>query len=218
MRILMATGLLVVSLMFSWVSEGSQEKLPEAVHIAAEKAEDVIDFFLAGDWKSAGGLVDGIGSAEAEIEKTMNDNRMPASSAYELGYLIFQMKELVQEKTRPVQAALVSNQLTALLTDLQGYYAHSAPLEIAWMDYLGREIVLLAKEQDDYGLLEKRVSELGRTWDKIRAEVKSRDGKEASDRVDEVLSELKGKASRTQMMKNGNRVLDLVDELEALFR
>ena len=65
-------------------------------------------------------------------------------------------------------AALTANQITALLIDLQRFYFQKTPLEIARLDYLGREIVLLAQVPNTYGLLGRRISELAETWDRFK--------------------------------------------------
>jgi hypothetical protein len=108
--------------------------------------------------------------------------------------------------------------MTALLIDLEGRYARAVPLEVAWMDYLGREVVLLAALPKDHGLLGQRVSELQEVWASLREEVRARKGLKTAEEMDRVMAALKKGAPRAEMKQYGNRVLDLVDELEALFK
>lgn len=218
MKGLLAAGLLAAAVLVTGTSEGALKPLPEAAHVAAEKAEDVIDFFMKGDWKGAGPLVAEMARREADVERLMRENGMPASPVYEFGYLVFRLKELMARERQPIEAALVANQMTALLIDLEGHYARAVPLEVAWMDYLGREVVLLATLPEDHGLLGERVSELEGAWASIREAVKARKGLKTAAKLDRVMAGLKKGAPRAAMKEYGNRVLDLVDELEALFK
>ena len=85
------------------------------------------------------------------------------------------------------------------------------------MDYLGREIVLLADVPDDFGLLARRVAQLEQTWNHVKPAVIKRNGDKAAAEVDQVISAIKQKPSHQQLVKEANRILDLVDTLEGLF-
>jgi hypothetical protein len=85
------------------------------------------------------------------------------------------------------------------------------------MDYLGREIVLLAQVSDDFGLLDRRIAQIEQTWNQVRPVVMKRSGDKVAAEVDQVISAIKQKPSRQQLVKEANHILDLVDALEGLF-
>jgi hypothetical protein len=83
------------------------------------------------------------------------------------------LRDISNERKQPILAALSANQITALLIDLHSFYAQTTPLDIARMDYLGREIILLAQVQNNYGLLGRRISELAGIWDKFKPAIQA---------------------------------------------
>ena len=207
-----------LSLLLVGVSAGaSQKPLPNVVLSVSEDAEDVVDLFLKNDWADAQTLVNNISKNEADIESEMNRNHMPHSCADEFNYFVFRLKELARKKQQPVMASLAANQITALLIDLQDHYTYIVPLEISRMDYLGREIILLARMPDNYGLLDKRISQLRQMWDTFKPDVKRRNGDKIAAQVDHVIGDFQKSASQEQMTNAGSRILDLVDRLETLF-
>lgn len=198
-------------------AQGPQRPLPKELHSVSEKAEDLIDFYLKKDWAGAQAAVDSISQNEADVINAIEKNKMGASVADVFSYLVFRSKKLSYAKERPIEAALAANQITSQLIDLQRFYAHTTPLEIARMDYLGREIVLLAKVPDDFGLLDRRIVQLEQTWNQVKPVVMKRNGDKVAAEVDRVISAIKQKPSRRQLVKEADRILDLVDALEGLF-
>ena len=217
MKIYLGIASILVALFLS-ASAKSSTPLPDDAHFVAEKAEDVIDYFLKGNWTGAQAIVDGMGFKEKSVVAILQDNQVSASSIDGFCYFMFRLKTLTQQKKEPIQAALVANQITNLLIDLHQHYAHQVPLQVARMDYLGREVVLLAQLSNDYGLLNRRIAELDRVWKSLRKVILKKGGKKVVSQVDHVINEMQKGVSGQQMIKQGNTILDLVDELEALFK
>ena len=209
---------LILVALFSSAFAKTSAPLPKNAHFVAEKAEDVIDYFLKGDWTGAQAIVDNMGMKEKSVVAILQDNQVSASSVDDFSYFMFRLKALTRQKKEPIQAALVSNQITNILIDLQEHYAHRVPLEVARMDYLGREVVLLAQVSNDYGLLNRRIAELDRVWKSLRATILKKGGEKVASQVDHVINKMQKGVSGQQMIKQGNTILDLVDELEALFK
>jgi hypothetical protein len=202
-------------------AQNSQEKLPAAVFFVSEKAEDVIDLFMKKNWAGAQGLVTEISQQQEEIEREMHRQNLPESASDLFGYLIYRLVDLSNQKQQPLLAALTANQITALLIDLERFYYQKTPLEIARLDYLGREIVLLAQAANTYGLLSRRIAELAETWEKFKPAsepLKAPKGKEVAAQMDQLVAALKRAASKEQVVKSGNFILDLVDRLEAFYK
>jgi hypothetical protein len=213
--------LLIVVLCSVAFAQSPLEKVPEGVFFVTEKAEDLIDLYLKEDWTGAQRLVDKIAQHQEEVEQAMRRNQLPDSTIDLFGYFIYRLQTLSKEKQQPILAALSANQITALLIDLQRFYIQTTPLDIARVDYMGREIVLLAQVQINFGLLARRISELAGIWDKFKFTIqtlKAPKGEEVTSQVSQVIAALKSGETNSQIIKNGKHLLDLVDKLEALYK
>jgi hypothetical protein len=192
--------------------------LPAEIYFVAEKAEDVIDFYLQNNWVAAQALVDSISATPDTLESYFRENRMPRMVPDLYDYLVFQLSLLTVEQKDPLQAALVANQITRMMIELEGNYVHSAPMQVPLMDYLGRELVILAKMPDDYGLLQKRENELEKNWSNLRPQIMLRNGQALANKVDQTIARIKAASNRQEIEQEGNVILDLVDEIENLFK
>ncbi|MGO9022466.1 MAG: hypothetical protein ACLQVJ_29365 [Syntrophobacteraceae bacterium] len=203
---------------FKAVANGAGNPLPQEIGLVGEKAEDVIDLFVKKDWKGAQAVVDTIVQNGSVIDQDFQKRNFPPSMAFEFDFLLFRLQELTHEKRQPIEAALAANQITVMMNDLEKSYDHSVPLEIGRMDYLGREIILGTQVPNDYGLIPKRISQLEQTWSDLKPSILDRNGKKTADQIDHILSDLKKQPTKPQMVKDGNQILDLVDQLESLFK
>jgi hypothetical protein len=210
---LLLLGFLIVS-----VANSEQNQLPKEVSLVTENAKNVIDLLLKKDWGGAQPLVESIVQNESRIEQEMQQNHFPPSVTYQYYYLVYRLQELLNDEKQPIQTALVANQIIAMMINLEALYAHLAPVQIAEMDYLGREIVLEAQVPNDYGLLKKRISQLEQTWNILRPSILDRNGKNVADQIDPIITDLKKEPPNAQTVDDGNHILALVDKLENLFK
>ncbi len=221
MKMLILCSILIMASISAAFAQGPQEKLPAGVFFVSEKAEDIIDLLVKKDWSGAQRLVTEISRHQEEIEQEMRRQKLPESTSDLFGYLVYRLEDVSGQKQQPILAALTANQITALLIDLQRFYFQKTPLEIARLDYLGREIVLLAQVPNTYGLLGRRIAELAETWDKFKPASqaqKAPKGEEVAAQVDQVIAALKRETTKDQIIKSGKTILDLVDKLEALYK
>ena len=214
---------LIISLMILGITrlvtaQPAPRPLPAEIYFVAEKAEDVIDFYLQNNWVVAQALVDSISATPDTLESYFRENRMPRMVPDLYDYLIFQLSLLTGEQKEPLQAALVANQITRMMIELEGNYVHSAPMQVPLMDYLGRELVILAKMPDDYGLLQKRENELEKNWSNLRPQIMLRNVQALANKVDQTIARIKAASNRQEIEQEGNVILDLVDEIENLFK
>lgn len=195
--------------------------VPGPVSYVAEKAEDAIDLYQKQDWADAKTIVDGIVQREDAVSEALARQHMPASSRYTFEYLVFRLQELTKRRSDPIQAALIANQMTALTGDLEARYPHTVPEQVGRMDYLGREIALLAAVPDSHGLTERRVTELAATWSQLRPAIVDRSpttGDEIAVQVDHIVNALKKGGTNEQMATHARQILDFVDEIENLYQ
>lgn len=195
----------------------SQNPLPKSVRAFADYAEDVIDLFLQDDWTGAQSLVDSLSARKNSIEQEMHRQEMPASTASVLDYLVFRLQDMSQRKSSALQAAQVANQITVLLIDLEDHYTHATPVQVAWMDYLGRELVLLYTYKNETSLGKQRIGQLTDVWRQVQPDILAKGGDQAASEIDQILKNLNDRPSPAEIIVDGKRLLDLVDELEALY-
>lgn len=191
---------------------------PRPVDFAAEKAEDVIDYFQSGDWQKAAIVVDSIADNQYAVDSLMEQNAMPQFTSDTFDYLLFRLQGLTKNQTDSIQAALIANQITDIMIDLQMKYQEPLPPEISRLDYLGREIILLAESKNNYGLLDKRISQIREIWQRLRGDIIKRNGLEIALRLDKTLESLNAQEPANLLIEKGNNILDMVDELEALYK
>ncbi len=221
MKRLVLLYVLIMAFGSAALAQGPQEKLPAGVFFVSEKAEDIIDLYAKKDWTGAQRLITEISRQQEEVEREMRRQQLPDATVDLFGYLVYRLEDLSSQKQQPIVAALTANQITALLIDLQRFYFQKTPLEIARLDYLGREIVLLAQVPSTYGLLGRRISKLAEIWEGFKPAIqaqKAPKGKEVAVQVDQVIGALKRETIKEQIVKTGKIILDLVDRMEALYR
>ena len=214
---------LIISLMILGITrlgtaQPAPRPLPAEIYFVAEKAEDVIDFYLQNNWAAAQVLVDSISATPDTLESYFRENRMPRMVPDLYDYLIFQLSLLTGEQKDPLQAALAANQITRIMIELEGDYVHSVPVQVPLMDYLGRELVILAKLPEDYGMLQRGKDELEKTWSNLRPQILLRNGQALAIKVDQTIDQIKETTDHQKIEQEGNVILDLVDEIENLFK
>ncbi|MEJ2048430.1 MAG: hypothetical protein P8Y60_01045 [Calditrichota bacterium] len=192
--------------------------LPSGIYSVAEKSEDVIDFFLQNNWPSAQILVDSINASQDSIKFYFHQNRLPRMVSDLYDYFVFQLSFLIGERQDPLLSALVANQITRIMIELEGDYVHSVPESVPLMDYLGRELVILAKLPEDYGMLPRRSDELEKTWSNLRPQILLRNGQALAIKVDQTIDQIKETTDHQKIEQAGKVILDLVDEIENLFK
>ena len=163
-------------------------------------------------------LVDTLKMQQNEIDSLMEQNQMPQSSADTYDYLLSRLASLTDARQDSLRAAMTGNQLTDIMIDLESHYPQTTPLAIARLDYLGREIVLLSEINNGQSLLPLRIKQLKRTWIQIRPNILTRNGQDVATHMDKTLDSLNPDEPPSTIIQKGNAVLDMVDELEALYQ
>jgi hypothetical protein len=196
--------------------------LPAPLAATAEDAESLVELFLARDWHHALPLVDEIQHTQPDLIKLMREHRMPEATVDALRASSARMQQLAATEQQPLTAAAAANQITGITAELQSHYPGPVPASVARMDYLGREVVLLTRRQDQGAALAERKSELQQRWRQLAPRVAERsgggvDGKELAAAMDRAVAGLQRDQSAHTLETDANRVLELVDALETLF-
>lgn len=216
-----AVGLLSLPVLALWSVPGQAQPTltpDDVVFMVREAIEPLIEDFLAGNWVNADAEVDSIVNRQNDIYEAMESAGSPAGTRDLFGYLLFRLRDYTWNRAEPVQAALVANQMAALLIDLDRGKATAPQLATARMDYLAREVLLLSKLDGDYGLAARRIDELMSTWSSVAPAIVEAGQAELVDRMDDRLDNLRDHLPRATLAQVISEILDLVDELEGVVR
>ncbi|MBL4775156.1 MAG: hypothetical protein JKY87_03780 [Mariprofundus sp.] len=101
-------------------------------------------------------------------------------------------------------------------------FDHVYQKDIAWMDYLGRELLLLNKFSSESthhnALIKVRKVELNQTWESIKLLLDSKKGGiELVKRVDPTIQSILEESDADKLVSLSMRELDLVDDIEVFF-
>ncbi len=188
----------------------------DIVFLVGEATEALIDDYLAGNWVDADAQADSIVVKQSDVLDAMSDAGAPPATLDLFSYLVYRLGDLTWNRAEPVQAALVANQITAQLIDLDRRMVTAPQLATARMDYLGREVLLLSQVDDDRGLLSRRIDELTSTWSAVAPAIVEAGGAELVDRMDDRLVRLREHLTKATLTQVASEILDLVDELEGV--
>jgi hypothetical protein len=112
------------------------------------------------------------------------------------------------------------NQFTGQLV-LATNYNTRYKREIAWMDYLGRDILLMAKNHNDERnpkLLQIRKDDLKKTWSNLEVIIqKHAKGQPLIQKVKPVIKEMLNTKNPKELVSLANQELELVDSIETFF-
>ncbi len=195
------------------------QPFPQSLQTNATQTENLIDALMAHKWDRAETLLDSIRLGADSVLVAMQVNQMSNSAMMEYSYFLFRLKALVHDKSDPVMAALVANQVTALFIDLEQYYAFSSAVQVSRMDYLTRDIVLLAQLPDDYGLIQTRLLQLDDNWQIVKGMALQKNGGKLVKLTDGIMNDLENEnPSKLRMVKDGDELLGLIKDLDALIQ
>ncbi|MEJ2346663.1 MAG: hypothetical protein P8076_12025 [Gammaproteobacteria bacterium] len=187
----------------------------DPVAVIAQQAGKAVGLCLQNDWRAARISVGRIVDRTAEMEDRIIRQKLPVSTLRVYNSLQFQLQQLTERASQPLQAALVANQISALAIDVDRPNLTALQYRLASMAYLAREIVLLPRFPDDYGLLKKRMAELQRQWSLARPLVVKRHAADAAARMDTLLTDLAHVRANAKIINTANSVLSALDALKS---
>lgn len=178
---------------------------PQAFLDAAEYAENIYDLAKASDWRGASAKLTALQIVVRKLPPPANQEL--ENNAETLEKAILAKKQILAQSE--------ANQITLRMAELQTRYSLEVPVEIAKLDYYGRELevrTMRSGEQD----LATVASGLRRTWDAVRPEVERRDPPEAL-RFEGLVAKVEASKARRDQRRLAVLILDEVDKLENVF-
>jgi hypothetical protein len=165
-------------------------------------AENLYDWGRAGDWTKAQSDLTSLKSALVTLKNT--------------GAII----DLhgADELAATIEKAVQTRQSRALMhaAEISRQFHPKVPVEVALLDYYGRELELWSEEGNAAKLNETR-TKLRETWDAVRPAVVAKGGKTEAAQFDALITQLTGAKTPKDFAGTAKPILDSVDALENVF-
>jgi hypothetical protein len=173
-------------------------------------AENLYDWGRAGDWTKAQSDLTSLKSAVATLKNT--GAIIDLHGADELATTI--EKAVQAHQSRALMHA--ANEMTRAAAEISRQFHPKVPIEVALLDYYGRELELWSEEGNAAKLNETRVK-LRETWDAVRPALVAKGGNTEAAQFDALITRLTGAKTPKDFAATAKPILDSVDALENAF-
>ena len=195
-------------------------RVPSAISQTESAAEDLVDLAHA---KKRAKVV-----AKAQALRDLTQGG--AQTALQKDKIPEPVIEALKNRAQPIaqlagsagfrEIALAANQVSGLMPDVYAYYSDPVPPAVLKLDYLDRE-AQLRSTANDLALTQRAVRQLSPTWNGLRPQVLKAGGDKEAARYSqhvEAMRALVEDFDRPAIRKEAAKGLQLVDELESVFR
>jgi hypothetical protein len=186
--------------------------LPRALADAAEYGENIYDYAQVANWKGAN-------VALASLKQSLK--QAPALAQAAAGDLPSTVTSLDHAiTTKDAQAAMrAANQVTLEVADASAAFRLRVPVQVARLDYYGRELEIWAQAQD-LSKLQTTAVALRREWEALRPtlELRGTAGIAAGKRFETLVEQVAAAKVPAEYARLSKSVLDEVDNLEKAFQ
>jgi len=188
-------------------------------------SEDMLDAIAAKNMKQLNNLYSHVKEEmkalnqdnEGQIGFNLLTEKQTKSLAMENAWFSLIALEMKEKDDLPALANAV-NQFSGELIILTNYKKNYRT-DVAWLDYLGREIMLLNQNYpNEQGLISIRKNDLQKTWRRIRKDLRNNKKNHALiSKTDLLISNIMKSSNSNELVKLAKQELDIVDEIEKEF-
>jgi len=211
-----------ISVPFLYAAPADNQKLVLTTLANMESpAEDILDAIDAKDMKKMQSLFHDMDASMNKL-KHIKEANLESSKSIAMLNAWFDLisLEMVEADDMPALANAV-NQFSGQLI-IATPFAYDFQKNVAWMDYLGREILLLNKYPSSStfhdALVQVRKNELSATWSSIKVEaLKHKGGKALIANVEPNIVAIEKENNGKSLVKLAEAELELVDNIESFF-
>jgi len=176
-----------------------------------ESGEDMYDSIKANNWSTALKLNTWLKSYLKQTDSTVISLQDKKALFADISSL-----ETSLGKKNRMQSLLVANHITYTATAVSAHRRQLVPADISFLDFYGREVEIRAGAKDAPER-KRAISEIKKIWSAVRKEVVRRGGTAEAERFDKTVSMLESAKKPAEYSGISVRLLDEVDELEAVF-
>ncbi len=194
------------------------QQLPTAIYNTGEAAEDLVDFAQAGNWKEIKIKINTIDDLYKAYRSEVLSNKLSSQLLDFYSMYIEQLNSSLKSKNSK-DIAFAANQITGIGVDFSSHFKQKIPAEIGRLDYLGRELLLEAHD-NNLTAIDRRLGDVDYTWQSIKPDILAHHGVKQAAVFEKLVSEiksLKNKPVSSEYNKFVNKYSDHIDKLEKLF-
>lgn len=181
-------------------------------------AEDIIDVVPNADWKQVRNDVDGVVRDWRTYRTTAVEDGAPDALVASFETALGQLRN-ASSSHHAQETMQASNDLSAATVELYGLYNPAVPIDIGWLDVIGRQVVLDVSA-NDLTAARQTVREMQTTWDQVRQSIVDHSGSDVAAQMDATIASL-NKAVTDQdgeaLVVQAKVELEVVDAMEGLF-
>jgi hypothetical protein len=200
------------------MANGTPDSQAKIVSRMEEQAESLVDSLLKKDQAESEHHYEMLRSNLNRLHALLEHKNFNERSTREL-FTAYSWMHLISIDLREhtwIGAAIAANQMrgeTIRFTD----FANLTLRDVAWMDYLSREVMLLSMEdmQGNRQMIDLRRNDLHDTWERVREDmIKDFRNKSLVMRGDHLIAGMQQATGRNQLIALARQELDFVDAVE----
>ena len=211
----------ILGLMFFVIFYNIQVKaqpLPKAIYSTGEAAEDLVDYAQSANWGKIKLKIDEINSLYSSYRSEVIHNKLSLQLLDFYSHYVEQLNKDISLKQTD-RIAFAANQITGIGVDFENHFNHKISPEVSRLDYLGRELLLEAKDNNSVAV-NRRLGDIDETWAGLKPVIISKHGNKQAAEFERLVSKiksLKGKLYSVEFKQTVNKYSDQIDRLEKLF-
>ncbi len=211
----------ILGLMFFVIFYNIQVKaqpLPKAIYSTGEAAEDLVDYAQSANWGKIKLKIDEINNLYSSYRSEVIHNKLSLQLLDFYSHYVEQLNKDISLKQTD-RIAFAANQITGIGVDFENHFNHKISPEVSRLDYLGRELLLEAKDNNSVAV-NRRLGDIDETWAGLKPVIISKHGNKQAAEFERLVSKiksLKGKLYSVEFKQTVNKYSDQIDRLEKLF-
>lgn len=192
--------------------------IPEQLNVIESNAEGIMDDIYAKDWQMAQDKANVMNRNMNELLPLLREASVPERLTMDFQQSINRLAESLPQENTLISVSR-ANQVTRFIPDILDYFMLMIPTDFRRLKFLGRQIILDVEGKDwpaanNNHMIAKRV------WERLKPGLDTRFSSDIAN-IDQVLNHLTASINRRNYqdtINNANRMLGLVEVLEADFR
>ena len=194
------------------------QQLPKAIYNTGEAAEDLVDYVQASNWNKVKLKINEINNLYNSYRSEVIQNKLSPQLLDFYSMYVEQLNSALNAKNSD-QIAFAANQITGIGVDFASHFKQKIPTEVSRLDYLGRELLLEAKDNNSIAV-NRRLGDIDETWSVLKPDIVSHNGNKQAKVFESLVSKIKSLKSQlnsAEYRKTVNKYSDQIDNLEKLF-
>jgi hypothetical protein len=191
-------------------------KVPASVTDAGEFGENIYDAAKGGDWTTATQKLESLKKAADQLAAEIPSmNAEQQANRSHLAADIAALQKAISAKDKQVSIEK-ANDVTLIADQFAASFGPKMPIEVAHLDYLGRELEVWAGA-NDLRKLQQVAVEIQATWSKVRPTIEAKGAADVAKKFTTLVAHVTAAKTSNDFAAAAKPLLDEVDNLEKVF-